>query len=98
LLSRSVAQWRLCRVAGHYRKIDVWFGVLAPAGTPRPIVDRLNAEINRVLQDPQVVKDRLNSVGLSPVGTTPERYMEVMKADLVKYAKITRDAGIKPDL
>jgi tripartite-type tricarboxylate transporter receptor subunit TctC len=77
--------------------IDVWFGVLAPAGTPRPIVDRLNTEINRVLQDPRVVKDRLNSVGLSPVGTTPERYMEVMKADLVKYAKITKDAGIKPD-
>jgi tripartite-type tricarboxylate transporter receptor subunit TctC len=77
--------------------IDVWFGVLAPAGTPRPVVDRLNAEINRVLQDSQIVKDRLNSVGLSPVGTTPERYMEVMKADLVKYAKITRDAGIKPD-
>ncbi len=77
--------------------IDVWFGVLAPAGTPRSVVDRLNAEINRVLQDSQIVKDRLNSVGLSPVGTTPERYMEVMKADLVKYAKITRDAGIKPD-
>ena len=77
--------------------IDVWFGVLAPAGTPRPIVDRLNAEINRVLQDPQVVKERLNTVGLSPVGTTPERYMEIMKADLVKYAKITKDAGIKPD-
>jgi len=77
--------------------IDVWFGVLAPAGTPRTIVDRLNAEINRVLQDPKVVKERLNSVGLSSVGTTPERYMEIMKADLVKYAKITKDAGIKPD-
>jgi tripartite-type tricarboxylate transporter receptor subunit TctC len=78
--------------------IDVWFGVLAPAGTPRPIVDRLNAEINKVLQDPEVVKNRLNPVGLSAVGTTPERYMEVMKADLVKYAKIVKDAGIKPDL
>jgi len=78
--------------------IDVWFGVLVPAGTPRPIVDRLNAEINRVLQDPDVVKNRLNPVGLSAVGTTPERYMEVMKADLVKYAKIVKDAGIKPDL
>jgi len=77
--------------------IDVWFGVLAPAGTPRTIVDRLNAEINRVLRDPQVVKDRLAPAGLSPVGTTPERYMEIMKADLVKYAKITKDAGIKPD-
>jgi len=40
---------------------------------------------------------RLNSVGLSPVGTTPEHYMEVMKADLVRYAKITKDAHIKPD-
>jgi len=78
--------------------IDVWFGVLVPAGTPRPIVDRLNAEINKVLQDPDVVKNRLNPVGLSAVGTTPERYMEVMKADLVKYAKIVKDAGIKPDL
>src|SRR5882724_5668234 len=77
--------------------IDVWFGVLAPAGTPRPIVDRLNREINKVLQDPEVVKNRLNSVGLSPVGTTPEHYMEVMKADLVRYAKITKDAHIKPD-
>ena len=78
--------------------IDVWFGVLAPARTPRPIVDRVNAEINRVLQDQQVVKQRLNPVGLSAVGTTPERYMEIMKADLVKYAKITKDAGIKPGL
>jgi tripartite-type tricarboxylate transporter receptor subunit TctC len=77
--------------------IDVWFGVLAPAGTPRPIVDRLNAEINRVLQDPQVVKERLNPVGLSPVGTTPERYLDVMKADLVKYARIARDAKIRPE-
>ncbi len=77
--------------------IDVWFGVLAPAGTPRPIVDRLNAEINKVLQDPEVVKNRLNPVGLSAVGTTPERYMEIMKADLVKYAKITQDAKIKPE-
>jgi len=77
--------------------IDVWFGVLAPAGTQRAVVDRLNAEINKVLQDPDVVKNRLNPVGLAPVGTTPERYMEVMKADLVKYSKITKDAGIRPE-
>jgi tripartite-type tricarboxylate transporter receptor subunit TctC len=77
--------------------IDVWFGVLAPAGTARPIVDRLNTEINKVLRDPDVVNNRLHPVGLSPVGTTPERYMEVMKADLVKYSKITKDAGIRPE-
>jgi len=73
------------------------FGVLRAAGTPRAIVDRLNAEINRVLQDPKVVKERLNSVGLSPVGTTPERYMENHEGGPGEYAKITKDAGIKPD-
>jgi tripartite-type tricarboxylate transporter receptor subunit TctC len=77
--------------------IEVWFGVLAPAGTPRPIIDRLNTVINGVVRDPQVVKDRLNPIGLTPVGTTPEQYMNVMKADIVKYAKITKDAGIKPE-
>ncbi|MSQ70308.1 MAG: tripartite tricarboxylate transporter substrate binding protein [Betaproteobacteria bacterium] len=77
--------------------LEIWFGVLAPAGTPRPIIDRLNAEINKVVRDPQIVKDRLNPIGLAPVGTTPEQYMNVMKADLVKYAKIAKDAGIKPE-
>ena len=43
------------------------------------------------------MKERLAPAGLSPVGTTPERYLEVMKADLVKYAKIAKDAGIKPE-
>ena len=77
--------------------IDIWLGVLAPAGTPRPIVERLNAELNRVLRDPQIVRDKLNPIGLSPIASTPEQFQEVMKADLVKYAKITRDAGIKPE-
>jgi tripartite-type tricarboxylate transporter receptor subunit TctC len=78
-------------------ELDVWFGVMVAAGTPRAIVLQLNAEINKVVRDPQIVKDRLTPVGLTPIGTTPERYMEVMKADLVKYAKITKDAGIKPE-
>jgi tripartite-type tricarboxylate transporter receptor subunit TctC len=77
--------------------IDVWFGVLAPAGTPRHIIDRLNADINAVVRDPNVVRDKLAPVGLSPVGTTPERFMELMKIDLVKYAKIAKDANIKPE-
>ncbi|MSQ70307.1 MAG: tripartite tricarboxylate transporter substrate binding protein [Betaproteobacteria bacterium] len=77
--------------------IDIWLGVLAPAGTPRPIVERLNTELNRVMRDPQIVREKLNPIGLSPIGSTPEQFQEVMKADLVKYAKITRDAGIKPE-
>ncbi|MSP97974.1 MAG: tripartite tricarboxylate transporter substrate binding protein [Betaproteobacteria bacterium] len=75
--------------------VDIWLGVLAPAGTPRAIVDRLNVEINRIIRDPLIMKDRLNPIGLESVGTTPERYMEIMKADLVRYAKLVKDAKIK---
>ncbi|MFM9972370.1 MAG: Bug family tripartite tricarboxylate transporter substrate binding protein [Burkholderiales bacterium] len=77
--------------------IDVWFGVLAPAGTPRPIIDRLNSIINGIVRDGEVVRDKLTPVGLSPVGSTPERFGEVMRADLAKYVKITREANIKPE-
>jgi tripartite-type tricarboxylate transporter receptor subunit TctC len=77
--------------------VDVWLGVMAPAGTPRSVIDRLNGEINRVVRDPQIVKERLNTVGLEAVGTTPEQLLEVMKTDLVKYTKIAREARIKPE-
>jgi len=77
--------------------VDVWLGVMAPAGTPRPIIDRLNSEINRVVRDPQIVRERLNTVGLEAVGTTPEQLLEVMQADLAKYTKLAREAQIKPE-
>ena len=77
--------------------VDVWLGVMAPAGTPRSVVDRLNGEINGVVHDPQIVKERLNTVGLEAVGTTPEQLLEVMKTDLAKYAKLAREAQIKPE-
>jgi len=77
--------------------IEIWLGVLAPAGTPRAVVDRLNAEINRIVRDPEVVRDKLHPNGIEPVGTTPERYTEVMKEDIVRYQKIARDAKIQPE-
>jgi tripartite-type tricarboxylate transporter receptor subunit TctC len=77
--------------------MDVWLGVMAPAGTPRPIVDRLNAEINKIFRDPQVIKERLNKVGLEPLGSTPEEMLDVMKKELAKYTKVARAAGIKPE-
>jgi tripartite-type tricarboxylate transporter receptor subunit TctC len=77
--------------------IDVWLGVLAPAGTPRPIVDRLNAEIRRIVFDPQVVRERLSVMGVEPAGSTPEQYLEVMKADIPRYARIARDARIQAE-
>ncbi len=77
--------------------MDVWLGVLAPAGTPRPIVDRLSAEINKIVRDPQVVKDRLSPVGLEPLGSTPEKMLEVMLSELAKYQKVAKAANIKPE-
>ena len=74
-----------------------WFGVLAPAGTPSQVIARLNTEINRIVQNPQVAKEKLGPVGLEPVGTTPEAFAEVLKTELVKYAKVAKDAGIKPE-
>ena len=78
-------------------EIKQWYGVLAPAGTPRPIIDRLNAEINRILGDAQVVKEKLNPIGMVALGSTPESFMAVMKEDVMKYAKIAKDARIRPD-
>jgi len=77
--------------------MDVWFAVLAPAGTPRAIIDRYNTEINKMMRDPQLVKDKLTPVGIEATGTTPERCMEMLKADLAKYIKVAKDANIKPE-
>jgi len=77
--------------------IDIWLGVVAPAGTPRPIIDRLNAEINRIVRDPVVVKEKLNPNGIESVGTTPERFLEVMKEDIPRWSKIAGEAHIVPE-
>ena len=71
-----------------------WLGILAPAGTPRPVVERLNGEINRAVHDPQFARERILSQGYEPVGTTPERLGEIMKLDAAKYLKIVRDAKV----
>ena len=78
-------------------EVTTWTGVLAPARTPRAIVDRLSAEINRIVQDPQVIKEKLTPLGIEPVGTTPEQFMDFIKAELVRYAKLAKDANIKPE-
>jgi tripartite-type tricarboxylate transporter receptor subunit TctC len=77
--------------------LDSWFGVLGPAGLPRPIVERLNAEFNRAAKDPAFIRDKLAPNGVDPAGTTPERLQEQMVADIAKYARIVKQAGIKPE-
>jgi tripartite-type tricarboxylate transporter receptor subunit TctC len=78
-------------------ELTSWAGVLAPAHTPRAIVDRLSTEVNQIIRDPQMVKEKLTPLGIQAVGTSPERLMEVMKADLALYAKLAKDANVKPE-
>jgi len=71
-----------------------WFGVLAPAHTPRDIIARLHAGIVRVVQDP-AIRERFSSDGAETVGSTPEEFAAVIRADLSKWSKVIKDAGIK---
>lgn len=74
--------------------LDNWSGMLVPAGTPRSIIDRLNAEIVKVLRDP-LIRDRLAPQGIEVIPSTPEEFQARMKADMVKWTKVVKDANIK---
>lgn len=73
-----------------------WYGMLAPARTPKEIVTRLHAEMTRILQQPDV-KERFAGDGADPVGNTPEEFARYIQSELVKWAKVAREAGIKPE-
>jgi tripartite-type tricarboxylate transporter receptor subunit TctC len=73
-----------------------WYGLLAPAQTPKEIVTRLHAEMTRILQQPDI-KERFAGDGADPVGNTPEQFARYIQTELVKWAKVAREAGIKPE-
>ena len=72
-----------------------WVGMLAPAGTPRPIIDRLNQEMVKLLKSPDV-RDRLIADGADPAPTTPEEFGAYIKSETEKWTKVIKAAGIKP--
>ncbi len=71
-----------------------WQGVMAPARTPRPIIDKLAAEYVRILRLPEV-KDTLQKMGADPMPGSPEQFAALIKTDLLRYAKLIKDAKIK---
>jgi tripartite-type tricarboxylate transporter receptor subunit TctC len=73
-----------------------WFGLLAPAATPGPLVAKLSADANRVLAD-QEIRSRMSALGADPSGTTPEEFARFIRDDQAKWAKLMREAGIKPE-
>jgi tripartite-type tricarboxylate transporter receptor subunit TctC len=75
-------------------EVTNWFGVSAPARTPRAIVEQLHGEIVRALNSPDL-RERLISQGADPVGNTPEQYTAYIQNEIAKWAKVIRAAGIK---
>jgi tripartite-type tricarboxylate transporter receptor subunit TctC len=73
-----------------------WFGIFAPAGTPRAIVTRLNKELNAALGSREL-RDRLASQGADTVGGTPEEFARTVRSDLAKWAKVVKASGAKVD-
>jgi tripartite-type tricarboxylate transporter receptor subunit TctC len=71
-----------------------WHGVLVPAGTPTAIIDRLNAEINRMLQMPDV-RERLGTLGAEIIGGTPKEFADHIRREIPKWAKVIKDAGVQ---
>jgi len=71
-----------------------WGGVIAPAGVPRPIIDKLNAAINKAIQSPSF-KDHFAAIGDEPAGGTPEEFAALIASDSAKWGAVIRRAGIK---
>ncbi len=77
-------------------EVELWFGVMAPRGTPRAVIDRLNAAVNRFLQDPDM-KQNLEAQGMIASGGTPEHFGERIRKDYDRWVKVVREQNIKPE-
>ena len=73
-----------------------WFVLVAPAGTPQPIIDKLSAEIDRILKKPEVI-ERFVKLGATPVGGTPKQLGDFIAAETLKWKEVVRTSGAKVD-
>jgi tripartite-type tricarboxylate transporter receptor subunit TctC len=76
--------------------VSTWFGVFAPAGTPAPVVARLNDEFRKALVTPEM-RERLSRMGAEPSPSTPEQFAAFVRAELAKYEKVVKFSGAKVD-
>ncbi len=76
--------------------VSTYFGFVAPAGTPKPIVDKLNQEFRKIVHMPDVAQ-RLENVGLEPTGSTPEEFTAEIKRDRERFGKLVKELGIEPE-
>lgn len=76
-------------------EVVLWFGTMAPRGTPQPIIQRLNGAINKALQDP-AVKKNLETDGMVPSGGTPQQFEDRIRKDYDRWTRVVKEAGIRP--
>lgn len=77
-------------------EVGVWFGFAAPAGTPQPVIAKLNSEIVKILRSPEV-REKFAAQGVDVVGSTPEQFEAHIRQQAAKWAKVVKDAGVTPE-
>jgi tripartite-type tricarboxylate transporter receptor subunit TctC len=75
---------------------NAWFGLFAPAATPRDIIMKLNAEAVKALAAPDI-RDHFERAGMEPVGSTPDQFAQLVRSDIAKFGRIAREAGIRAE-
>jgi tripartite-type tricarboxylate transporter receptor subunit TctC len=76
--------------------VTTWYGVLAPAGTPRPIISQLNQALVKIMHSPEL-KDRLAATGTDPLTSTPEEFADYIKREIAKWGDVVRKTNLKAD-
>ena len=76
--------------------VGSWFGLYAPAGTPKDIVEKINADVNRILQLPGV-KEQLAALGAEPIPMTIDQFALQLRSEIANFAKAIKDSGVKAE-
>jgi tripartite-type tricarboxylate transporter receptor subunit TctC len=73
-----------------------WYGLLAPAGAPLPVIERLNAEVDKALKHPEL-RARLQAEGAEPAGSSPQEFGAFFKTEIAKWTRVVQKAGIRAE-
>ena len=74
-------------------EVGAWQGLMVPANTPRPVIQRLNAEVMKALQSPEV-RQKLALQGVEPLGSSPEEYAVYIKEEIARWDRVVKQAGL----
>ena len=77
-------------------QFELWFGLMTSSKVPAPVLARLNAEVNKALQSPDL-REKMAQQFYDPIGGTPERFAQAIRADMDRYGRAIKEAGIKPE-